>query len=146
MAKEIIHPRVKPLIEIFRGLPYVTGVTYNAGRYEVMEESGQRYTISEPLRFTFHVKDPYERRFEELVRAVLEKTSPPHNNVPVSVVKRYYLKPEQLPILYWYWQIEIDPVQGITGYCDNKRWEEDVKNTVSKIVDTVREYIAVEDL
>lgn len=146
MSREKIHPRVKPLIDIFRGLSYITDVTSDPGRYEVVEESGQRYTISQPLKFTFHVKDPYERRFEELTRAILERTSPHYNNVPVLIYKKYYLKPQELPILYWYWQMEIDPAQGIIGDYDTKRWEEDVKNTVSKIVDVVRKFINIEDL
>ena len=141
-----IHSRIKPLVDIFRALPYVTVVTHDAGRYEIVEESGYKHTISNPLKLTFHVKDPYERKFEELIRGILARTSPPHNSVPASIYKRYYTKPEELPFLQWLWEIEIDPAQGVTGGYSVERWEEDVKNTMSIIVATVRGYIATEDL
>ena len=126
-------------------------MTSSLGRYEVVEEPGKegmvyKQIMKEPAKFIFHVKDVQERRFEELVRIILERTSPPNGNIPVSIAKRYHLKPEALPILCWYWEIGIDPVQGVTGDYDGKKWNEDVRRAAFAIVDIVREYVKLEDL
>lgn len=140
--RDRVDPRVKPLVEIFRGLgAYATVINSSPGNFEHGEASGVNYAFNEPAYIRFHVRN--EREFEEVVRAILVHTKPPHlEGATVEVKKVYHTVPDELPILQWYWSLEIAPQHPAT----EKEMEASVEKAVVTITDIIRRYTGERNL